>query len=228
MLIDVEPQNYVEKTVYTDMMCAALKKKYEKLRDGIHISDVLLCPRRAVHRKLFPDLHPITPKELNYFTSGQSMHGAISDLALEHPGKFESDMPVLTPKYPEAHIDLYDKSACIPIEIKTFRGKAENIPKPHNVAQLKAYMALTDTEWGVLKYFLVMEFKQKPFKEFWYQMTAEKRKTFRNFLQAMYLDSKKAIDAHDYKKAINVVNDPDLNWLCRDCPLKDECMGIKK
>lgn len=93
-----------------EALSVALKNKYDtEFRDGIHVTDLTLCPRKSIFRKLEPK--PITNKELNFFTSGRAIHSAIQSLVeQDQAGQFEIEKEV-TWEGITGHIDLFD-GAC--------------------------------------------------------------------------------------------------------------------
>lgn len=119
---------------------SSLFVEYNKERIGVHVSDLIYCQRESIFRKLNPI--PLTDKELNFFTSGKAIHGAIQDLAKHFP-KYEIEKEIeFIPVENEftngldevkrldgiakdlkilAHIDLFDTERGIPIEAKTAR-----------------------------------------------------------------------------------------------------------
>jgi CRISPR/Cas system-associated exonuclease Cas4 (RecB family) len=231
----------------------ALDKLYNQRRQGIHVSDVTMCPRKAIFRRLNPS--KTTPTELNFFTLGKSLHQAAQDLTEVFP-QYTQEMEVwLTKKgqtefvyskkedfddeedYREylqmrgidpdndlvAHIDLYNKQENIPIEMKGIRKASIDAPKDFHIQQLKYYMAMTNSNHGIILYQLLMHYKDKPFKEFYVSMTdkqlAEERRTLiqeaKSFGNALRLNNPKL--------ARNVLEDENLNWLCDRCQFLKQC-----
>ena len=211
--------------MYLDQLTVALKNKYDtEMRDGIHVTDLTLCSRKSVFRKLQPTA--LTMKELNFFTSGRAIHEAIQSLC--DPDKFEIEKEV---KYNgvTGHVDLYDIRNNIPIECKSMRvAKVEN-PKSFHVEQVKDYMAMLGSSTGVILYQCLMNFNDKPFVEFEVHMT---QKEIDQRLADLGLRSRlhqKALDKKDAMLAPYVLKDPNMNWLCvnrngtPNCPYYDKC-----
>lgn len=212
-------------------LTVALKNKYDtEFRDGIHVSDLTLCIRKSIFRRLEPT--PITMKELNFFTSGRAIHAAIQELAQANPA-FEMEKEV---KYEgiQAHIDLYDSEHNIPIECKSSRTKEVKAPKGFHLEQLKAYMAMTNATKGLLLYQCLMNFEDKPFVEFEIEQTQEQNKKTLQLLLAKAEDYSRNLENKTPMLAENVFDNPDMNWLCvnRDgtpnCPYYDQCKGAKQ
>ena len=214
--------------------------EYNKERFGVHVSDLIYCPRQSVFRKLDPQT--VTDKELNFFTSGQAIHTAIQTLAKYHKKyEIEKEIEYVVSKDLKilAHIDIYDKENNIPIEAKTARKKSlapynrvtkkygEEEPKSFNVTQLKIYMALTDSDTGYLIYQLLMNFEDNPFKIFEVKLTKEERIEILDWLT---IEAMNYVNALEQKKPIlarHVVNDPEMNWKCNDCPFLNPCIEMR-
>jgi hypothetical protein len=60
---------------YIGMMRETMEERYSKPRKGWHVTDIALCPRQRVFKKIDP--LPITNKELNMFSSGRGIHEAV-------------------------------------------------------------------------------------------------------------------------------------------------------
>src|SRR5437879_3812579 len=66
--------------MYLDLLMKSLKTKFDsEEREGVHVSDLTLCLRKAIFRKL--NQTSITPKELNFCTLGRAIKDAIQTLA---------------------------------------------------------------------------------------------------------------------------------------------------
>lgn len=214
--------------MYLDILYTALRTKYDKEnRGGIHVSDLTLCPRKSIHRRIEPTA--ITNKELNFFTSGRAIHEAIQNLTDYHESvekRFEIEKEVVY-KEVQGHVDLYDKLTNTPIECKTIRTKEIKEPKAFHVDQLKSYMAILGSNKGVLLYQCLLHFDDNPFVEFVIEMNDVDRKAQLNKLEAYSIDYKTNLENKTPEKAIYVLNDPNLNWLCKYCPYLSSCKGEK-
>jgi CRISPR/Cas system-associated exonuclease Cas4 (RecB family) len=206
---------------YIDDLIASLRKKYDKDdRKGTHVSDLVLCPRKSVHRRLFPQ--KITMRELNFFTSGSAIHGTLQSLALQNKNRYSKEYNVIFGEV-SGHVDLYDKIANAPIEIKSSRTKGLSKPKSHHVKQLKYYMAMLDSKFGSLIYQFLNHFDDEPFKEFEVKIDAEESKKLLEEISVKAENFKEALTRKDYMIAKGIMNDFDLNWNCTGCPLFEEC-----
>jgi CRISPR/Cas system-associated exonuclease Cas4 (RecB family) len=201
----------------------ALFTEYQDTRTGIHVSDIVLCPRKRVFREIDP--RPVTPLELNFFTSGKAIHAAIQSLAAHYPDRYALEYPINYNGI-EAHIDIYDKIDNIPIEAKSMRKDSIDAAKPHQLKQLKAYMAITDAEKGLMLYQLLLHFKDRPFAEFVHTMTADERQKERDWLMLEYHYLKLALMQKKPALARHVMYDHDYNFQCRNCPYLNKCQDI--
>lgn len=212
---------------------SALYVEYNKEREGIHVSDILLCSRETVFRRINPS--PITDRELGFFTVGRAIHEAVQQLAKYFP-KYEIEKEInykvdgLTLK---AHIDLYDSQNNIPIEAKTVRskrlGKAgePEEPKPFNVEQLKMYMTLVNADVGFIIYQFLLEYEAFPFKIFEVRMTKEERE---KMLEKMIDDSfhlQMNIDQKTPENTRHVFFDENKKWKCQYCRFNQECTQMR-
>jgi CRISPR/Cas system-associated exonuclease Cas4 (RecB family) len=234
------------KQTYLNLLIKSLENKYNnENRTGVHVSDLVLCPRKAVFRKVDPQ--PLKMEELGYYTSGRAIHEAIQTLAQHYndenfrsalenakfgekcvipKGRFEEEKLVEWNGI-EGHIDLFDSENRVPIECKSTRLKDIKEPNKHHVKQLKAYMAFLGLHKGSILYQLLLNSDGKPFEEFEIEMEDEEAK---ELLQTLLLDKElylEALEKKDPMIARGVVNDKDLSWLCRNCPHLKECCDFE-
>jgi len=192
-----------------------LKKEYSKPRTGTHVSDIILCLRESVWRKIDPQ--PLTSRDLSFFALGSGSHLALQRLA--NKGDIE-DEKHLEYKGIVGSVDMYQK---IPIEVKTSRSKYEiKEPKPFHLTQLRFYMAMLNSNVGVLFYFLMNNF-EKYFDSWTYTLT---NKELKDTLIEMEEKSKRyniALELKDPFSAPGVRYDTDLNWKCGFCNWKKSC-----
>lgn len=66
-----------------------------------------------------------------------------------------------------------------------------------------------------------------PFKAFKITMNAQERNDQLNKLLEEANSLKRAMEARDPSMAKPVINDPALNWLCRDCSYQISCKRIQ-
>jgi CRISPR/Cas system-associated exonuclease Cas4 (RecB family) len=203
----------------------AMEEWHSKPRDGYHVSDVCLCPRLNVFRKI--DRRPINAKTVSIYSAGKAIHEAIQWLFLSDKRTFERE------KYVEfediqGSVDIYDRRRNIPLEFKTTRASDIKEPKSFHVDQLKYYMSMLGASNGYLIYQLLMHFGETPFKAFRITMNAQERKDQRDKLVKEVNSLKRAMEAGDPSLASSVYKDPSLNWLCKDCPYLMDCKKIQQ
>lgn len=205
------------------VLYSALHEEYGQEREGIHVSDLIYCPRKTCFQKLKP--LPLTNLQLNYFTSGKAIHSALQSLIKKYPDRFEIEKEVWFGDL-VAHIDMFDNENNIPIEAKSARVKTMLAPKPHNLKQLEAYMSITDSDTGIILYQCLLHFDESPFVEFEHKMTKEQRI---QTLHKLFIDAdllKKGLEDNDPSIVRHIAYDKEYNWLCRSCPYNAECTAM--
>ena len=128
------------------VLMESLYTHYNEPRESVHLSDLTLCVREQVFRRINP--YSVQARELNYFILGKSSHEAAQILAKRYPERFEVEKEVWHNDLLVAHVDLYDKIANVPFEMKTYRGKNPDAPKAHQLTQVKGYMAMLGASKG--------------------------------------------------------------------------------
>lgn len=202
----------------------ALHEEYGQEREGIHVSDLIYCPRKTAFQKLKP--LPLTNLQLNFFTSGKAIHSALQSLVKKYPERFEIEKEVHLGDI-SAHVDIYDKENNVPIEAKSARMKSIDAPKKHNLAQLESYMSILGSDRGIILYQLLLHFDDKPFVEFEHTMTKEQRLIKINKLHTDADLLKKGIEEKDPSIVRHIAYDKDYNWLCKSCAFSKECETMR-
>jgi len=204
----------------------ALTTEYGAPRPETHVSDITLCPRKVCFQKLSPKA--LSNKDLNYFTSGKAIHAALQSLVLKYPDRYEIEYEVKYKDILIGHIDIYNKQSKIVIEAKSMRVAKCEAPKPHHIAQIKAYMAITGSQYGILFYQLLLNYDDDPFREFEVSITNEERKRILEQLEQDVYNLEYAIDMKDPSKARTLdLADDGFNWLCNSCSYINECLAIR-
>lgn len=208
----------------------ALDKKYNPPREGVHVSDIAICPRETIFRRLAPQKADAT--QLGFFTSGAAIGEAIQALAsAEH-----RYIPEYAVEFAglQAHIDLWDDLKKIPIECKSYNGSDMEQPKAHYTTQLRSYMAMTHSRTGIILVQLLQHFRSrngqngKPFKTWVISMTDEQILAERERLKQEVEDFNVALVLKDPSKARHVADDKDLNWKCSYCRFVQQCIDMRK
>lgn len=214
------------------VLYSALEKRYGDRNRGVecHVSDLALCPREAVHRRLSPK--KIDNVQLGFFIFGESAGTAIQALVDSDPERWKAEHEIIWEGV-HAHVDLYDAKNNIPIEVKTANMADMEQPKAHYTSQLRIYQALLNAQQGIILAFLTQHFKGKvrdqPFREWVISMTPEQLEAERARIRTERDGFTKALEAKDPMLARGVINDPDMNWKCtRYCPLLVKCQALQK
>lgn len=217
-----------------DLYCA-LDEKYNAAREDVHVSDIAICPRETVFRRLTPQKADST--SLGFFTSGEAIGAAIQALATANPDKYIAEYETSFEGI-SAHIDLYmlPDEGCegIPIECKSYNGADMDQPKPHYTTQLRSYMAMTNSHTGIILVQLLQHFRSKqgqsgkPFKTWVITMTDEQLLAERVRLIQDAAQFKIALLMKDPSKARHVAYDKELNWKCNYCKFVNECIEMRK
>lgn len=219
---------------------SSLFVEFNKAREGIHVSDINLCLREVVFRRINPKA--LDDRDLNVFTSGRSIHDAIQNIAKYYP-KYEVEKEINYDKVDgitiKAHIDLYDKEENIPIEAKTVRKNrlgtynkitktwSEEEPKPFNVEQLQMYMALTDADIGYIIYQLLLDYDDFPFKIFEVRMSKEERDAMLSKMIEDAFHLQMNIDMRTPENTRHIASDKNKNWKCSYCKYLSECYDMR-
>ena len=213
--------------------------EYNKARDGIHVSDINLCLRETVFRRIKPE--PITDRELGLFSAGRAIHEALQELAKYFP-KYEIEKEInfaIDGIVLKAHIDLFDKENNIPIEAKTVRKNrlgtydkktktwSPEEPKPFNTEQLMMYMTLMDSDVGYIIYQLLLDYDNFPFKIFEVTMTKAERETMMEKMINDAFHLQMNIDNKTPERTKHIALDPNKNWKCNYCKYDKECYEMR-
>lgn len=209
----------------------ALYAEYNQARDGIHVSDINLCLRETVFRRIDPQ--KLTDREVGLFTVGRAIHDAIQTLAKQNPNyEVEKEINLdIGGLILRAHIDLFDKKRKIPIEAKTQRKKrltetGPEEPKPFNIEQLMMYMTLTDSDVGYIVYQMLLDYNNS-FRVFEVRMTKQEREIM---LQKMIDDAfhlQMNIDLKTPENTKHIALNPDKNWKCQYCHYMNKCYDMR-
>lgn len=209
----------------------ALEVKYGKRERGLecHVSDIAICPRESVHRRITPQ--KIDNVQLGFFIFGESAGTAIQALVQSDPERWKAEHEVIWEGV-HAHIDLYDAKNNIPIEVKTANISEMVQPKPHYTSQLRIYQAMTNAPTGIILVFLTQHFRGKvrdqPFREWVISMTDEQLQAERERIKQEKEQFTKALEAKNPLLARGVMDNPDLNWKCDRCSLLSTCQQVRK
>ena len=191
-----------------------LMMEYSKYRPGIHMSDLVLCLRQSLGRKLYPSLP--NRKQLGYFFDGARRHEALQELygkenVAEWKGEFEGV---------SYSIDIYDD---YPIEFKTTR--ANKAVSDHWLRQLSYYMLAMGATKGILQVQRINDRTGEPLPAYWVTMDAAQRERALSEFHDRVLMFKTALERKDL--ALAPIYRGDGEWVCRECPYKVKCDVIE-
>lgn len=199
-------------------LLAKLQAKYSESRTAIHVSDLILCARQSLARRLDP--RPPTPQELSYYVDGAARHHALQALYGDGIAEHEVELEGVS-----CHVDIYDDRV---IEYKSTRGtKAVG---EHWLRQVIYYLLATKTREGTLivqriNYKKAKAGKQTPFEVYTVSVTPlqfeHALEDFRSRRSAFLA----ALEAKDMKLAPIWRGEGD--WLCRGCRFKEPCDRIE-
>jgi hypothetical protein len=197
-----------------------LELEYAKQRQEVHVTDLTLCLRQSLFRKL----QPVVPntKQLSYFFDGARRHAALQQLygqgVIEKEIEFEGV---------RATIDILDNFG--PIEFKTTRAK--NAVSEHWIRQLAFYMVATNSRFGILQVQRIMPGRQKSneqeniFPAYLIELNEVQRG---KWLEDFRERKQKFLSAYESKDVPRApVYRGEGNWLCQECPYGTQCDKIE-
>jgi len=198
-----------------------LTSEYSSTRSGIHVTDLVLCLRQAVFRKLIPV--PPGVKQLSYYLDGARRHEALQKLySANDPAHVVSEKKGIFEGVSYS-IDLYFQ---MPIEFKTTRAR-EAMPE-HWIRQLAYYMLATDSNVGILQIQrIVPKDEDSIFPSYLVEFTNEGQRI--SWLEEFRIRKdifRKALDAGMPQLA--PIYRGENSWLCRQCPYKSRCDEIER
>ena len=209
LFTELEPPNYKE------LLMDVMKKEFESPRPGIHLSDLIHCPRQSYFKVILGTTH--NERTLAYFFDGAGIHMILQKLFDKyHPGRFKienktniNDVLTFTP-------DIIDTQTNTIIEVKTARSPVINYaPRPDHVEQLKAYMAFNGMSDGVVLYHLITKEQNNLFTQWSVHISAAEADSIRKhwLVEAAMLNS--AIKHNDKNMARHIAGDNTKNWMCK-------------
>jgi hypothetical protein len=219
---------------YTEIILKAIDQPM-KIRDGVQITDLTLCPRRKI-------FEIVNPKQQSRQTivrtaAGKGLHRFVQKkIKNPDPDRYEAEVPVEYKDFIYGSIDLYDKEieTVIDIKEKVVNGSWEIKPLSSQEEQLKDLMAMKNVSKGALVLILVNG--KEAIKQFNYYMTGEERlEQLRNLNEkgSLFLTAK---NNKDPSIANYAFFDRSLNWLCHRidkktadhvwCPYYWDCMTL--
>ena len=220
-----------------EILQKALIRKYNREREGTHVSDTIYCPRQQAFRKLIPKIST-DQRSFFFFLRGEAIHKGIEDLLKEYDderftieetiGFKGKEVHTLTKQLHDYEIkatsDIYDKTMDMIIDIKSV-NKTE-LPYgaiPSHLNQLAYYMTIMDCPKGQLLYILLHNDGDLPFVAFDIEVSEEWRTSTKRRLILETRDIEDAVELNQPKLARHVRFDDRYNWKCNDCQYIMEC-----
>lgn len=215
----VRPDYLGQRLTYFEWLCM-------KPRAIGHVSDLLMCMRQRVFQKLSPSKP--TLKQMNYYSSGGSMHSKNQEMQASDPGAFISEYKLFY-KGLSGSVDVYDRVNNIPLEYKTPRKDGPlREPQSYNLEQLKTYMSILGSDSGYLEYqFVTANRRSIDYQFFWIDMDANEREHQLEVMLSKLANLREGVDNEEPALTEGVWDDPSMNWLCKDCPYKEPCEGMR-
>lgn len=205
---------------------------------NINVSELLFCHRKIV----FQRINPVAQTDTYQSSYGKSFHLAIQSILTRYPEELEIEKKVIyncsnfydksnirSTIFVVGKIDLYDRKTQVPLEFK-FPTSNEEItePKSYHLQQLKYYMTMQNSAYGVLLYFPPdHDMQLEVISAFLVSMNDEELYTEHKKLISNALAVHKAIASRDPTQASHVAYDRSLSWLCKTCPYSDKCLSTR-
>lgn len=210
----------------------ALTIKHSKKRTGVHVSDIA---GQCFKKKVYEHTEVWIPDEdqVMYYTTGSAVHGVNQDLAETlSKEKYSTEKETKhSDGILEAHIDIFNNFENMPIELKTTRQTADmhikNGPNEGYLLQLAMYLALTNTDEGLLEYILLGQRVTGFYHGYKISLTEEERKQVLREAVKLAKLLELAKESRDPDLVRGAYEDPIFSWQCKTCPFASEelCKG---
>jgi CRISPR/Cas system-associated exonuclease Cas4 (RecB family) len=203
-----------------------LKEAQEQLISNdrtVAVKDLAFCHRKKVFSIIDPA--PMTEEELYGYISGQAAHDVIGRLFRMFPNRFRMEMEVYY-GIVRGKVDVYDKLYNCVIDIKTSSSQKILLkPFKFHEEQVRYYMAIQDSEDGVVIYFMNSIYGK--YRVFPIYMTAQERNAQLEKLKLYATSLLKAIEVGDPSLAKGIYDDNEIKWLCNKCPYLEKCKVMR-
>ncbi len=208
-------------------------------RQGIHVSDTMLCLRRTAFQRL--DRNPPTTdlKKIKYFHQGIMKHQLLQDLLGKEEFEIEKEI-VYTCKNGLkiiAHPDLIYKKDGAVIEIKTTESTScQTKYYKHHADQAKAYVAMLGARYAVLLYIILGYTKEAGtnyFPEYILKVSEDERRKILEKLERDATELQRGLDERDPSLVRHVAYDKEYmnrlgrNWVCENCDYSSLCSALR-
>lgn len=220
-LIRVTTQEFED---YETLLLDIMRKEYETPREGIHLSDLIHCPRQSYFKVILGVKH--NERTLAYFFDGAGIHMILQKLFDKYyPDRFKIENTQKIDGILQFTPDVIDTYTDTILEIKTARSPViVDAPRPDHVEQIKAYMAFNNMYNGVVFYHLITAQQENLFTGHRVQITPIEAEKIRKHWLSEAEDLKFAIRHNDKTLARHIADDWGKNWMCNGyCDYLEYC-----
>lgn len=196
----------------------SLYERRREERTEIHVSDLVFCLRKAYYNRKQPRKESL--KTLSFWLDGERRDFIIKSLFPNRPKSMQVNGVWLNP-------DALDAEGN-PIEAKSTRSNKDGHLNGHWIKQNLFYVALMNRNQGSIVIQRLGAGKNAPFE--WHDLYIEEIEKEQILADIENLRARLALALDtDAPWILDSVRDnEELNWLCRDCPHKDECWLLPK
>lgn len=179
------------------------------MREGIHVSDLVLCLREAYFRKVCPK--PPSETQLMFFLDGARRHSALESL---------SDVRTEVEVEGMGVVGTVDMLGNCPIEFKSTRA-AKALPD-HYFKQLGYYAALTGSSQGILAVQRLNK-RESPFEFYSVEYDAVDIDGLKRDMSVKRASLESALESNS-TEGLPMTEE---SWKCENCLYRAEC-GVEK
>ena len=207
-----------------------LRNHYNIPRTQVHASDLVNC-RRLVAFERIAGKRNFSENTLMYFCSGEFQHQKLQSIL---GPDFDCEREIIWNGI-IFHPDIIHKQDNVVIEIKTARTDSViKEPKESHLRQLKYYMSVLNSPYGILQYIILNKYEQMfPSHIITFKDEREKNEILTR-LEADAAELQYGIDSKDPSKVGHIATSWDYmikingkstgrNWMCSGCDFRKEC-----
>lgn len=216
-----------------DEVKGKLQDKYNKDREGIHVSDVTFCFLQRMLLAIHPEKKSMTWKKAKAFERGIQSEATIVSLYPE--GDFQKEGKFM--KYFEAHPDLIIRDGKLIVELKNTDKGSVIDPTSDDfmlyLRQLVYYMVLNEVERGAVlishnSKILLDKGDDLIAYEVIIKMNDPLRETLKKNLERFEFFYEKIVieKKHEYIEQIPRLATYPISWKCSYCDVKEECKAL--
>jgi hypothetical protein len=219
------------------------EQKHNTRRTGaVHVSDLSHCLRKSVFSRLDQNPEPPNEQSIKSLLVGAAVHQYIENLLGNEEFESEKEIIWTSPSGVKlvAHPDMIHKSTKTIIEFKTSTAIAVmKTPYSSHLRQLKTYMAILNSQNGVLMYILLnSETPSKDgryFQEYHVTCGPDERRYILDKLDKDTLELQRGFESRDPSRVRHIFDDKEYisrwtgkNWMCEGyCQYKEKCAVMR-